>query len=152
MNAREDTEGFKNYAGVGKEEGFVTASSPATATFYVFEGCYHVLPLFSPENTQPLLVISANGPLLFNPLFCPSVCLSFRTPLEAHHHAPDPGPAPAGAQPVPRREPRLRHLVRTRRYETGICLPFKHPGRVEPCRACSLVEPLPSISTFPIMS
>ena len=152
MNARENTKGLKSYAGVGKEEGFITAPSSATATFYVFEGHYHVLPPSSPEKNQCLLVISANGPLLSNPLFCPSVCLSFCIPLEAHLQAPDPEPAPARAQPVPRRESGLRHLICTRRYEIGICLPFKHLGGVESCQACSLVEPLPSISAFPIRS
>lgn len=152
MNARKDTKGFKNYAGVGKEEGFVPVSSPATATFYVFEGCIMFYLCLLQKKTQPLLVLSAYRPLLSNPLFCPSVRLSFCIPVEACRQAPDPEPAPAGAQPVPRREPGLHHCVYTRVYEIGICLPFKHLVRVEPCRACSLAEPLPFISTFPIMS
>lgn len=152
INARENTKGFKSYTGVGKEERFITASSSATATFYVFEGCYHVLPLSSPEKNQLLLVISANRPLISHPLFCPSVCLSFCIPLEAHRQAPDPKPAAARTQPVPRRDPGLRHLICTTCYETDICLPFEHLGRAEPRRAYRLVEPLSSISTVPIMS
>lgn len=113
------------------------------------------LPCFTSmftEKTQPLLVISANRPLLSNLLFHPSVCLSFCIPLKAHCQAPDPETGPARLQLEQRMELGLCHLIGTRRYEIHICLPCKHLGRAEPCRACSLAEPLPSISTFPIMS
>lgn len=98
MITREDTKGFKNYAGVGKEEGFVTASCPASASFYVFEGCYQVLRSSSPEkNQQPLLVLSANGPLLSNPLFGPSAFpFASLWKRDARHQIPSqrqPGPS-----------------------------------------------------------
>lgn len=150
MITREDTKGFKNYAGVGKEEGFVTVSCSASAGFYVSEGCYQVLCSSSPEKNNNLCLYYLQMGPCFLILFL--VLLPSLLPPPG---STMPGSRPrASAQPVPRREPGLQHHVCTRCYEISICLPFKYPSRAETCQACSLenhyhpFQPFPSCPNF----
>lgn len=151
---REDTKGFKNYAGVGKEEGFITVSCPASALFtYLKAVSRFYIHFLQKKNPNSLcLYYLQMGPcflilfLLLLPFFLP--------PSGSVMPGTRPQSRASQAQLAPSRGAGLQPCVCTRCCEISVCLPFKHPSRAETCQACSLenhchpFQPFPSCPNF----